>query len=96
MAHLDSIFEQGFFGSQRYLVNSQLFSKTQILPHNALYDKFLFWTSLQSNHGSYELIILLEKCGRLDLTVFHLMWVIGTYGNWKIKILGAVLELPAK
>ena len=34
-------------------------------------------------HGSYEWIIMLEKCGRLDLTVFHLIWVIGTYGNWK-------------
>ena len=29
-------------------------------------------------HGSYELIIMLEKCGHLDLTVFHLIWVIGT------------------
>ena len=34
-------------------------------------------------HGSYEWIIMLEKCVRLDLTVFHLIWVIGTYGNWK-------------
>ena len=34
-------------------------------------------------HGSYEWIIMLEKCRRLDLTVFHLIWVIGTYGNWK-------------
>ena len=34
-------------------------------------------------HGSYEWIIMLEKYGRLDLTVFHLIWVIGTYGNWK-------------
>ena len=46
--------------------------------------------------GSYEWIIMLEKCGRPDPTVFHLIWVIGTYGNWKIKILGALLELPAK
>ena len=34
-------------------------------------------------HGSYKWIIMFEKCGRLDLTVFHLIWVIGTYGNWK-------------
>ena len=34
-------------------------------------------------HDSYECIIMLEKCGRIDLTVFHLIWVIGTYGNWK-------------
>ena len=44
----------------------------------------------------YEWIIMLKKCGRIDLTVFHLIWVIGTYGNWKIKILGAVLEPPGK
>ena len=37
----------------------------------------------QPSHGSYEWIIMLEKCGRLDLTVFHLIWVIGAYGNWK-------------
>ena len=35
------------------------------------------------DHGSYESIIMFEKCGRLDLTVFQLIWVIGTYGNWK-------------
>ena len=34
-------------------------------------------------HGSYEWTIMLEKCGRLDLTDFHLIWVSGTYGNWK-------------
>ena len=34
-------------------------------------------------HGSYKWIIMLEKCGRPDLTVFHLIWIIGTYGNWK-------------
>ena len=50
-------------------------------------------------HGSYEWIIMIEKCGRLDLTVFHLIWEIGTYllmAIEKIKILGAVLELQAK
>ena len=36
----------------------------------------------KSCHGSYEWIIMLEKCGRLDLTVFHLIGI-GTYGNWK-------------
>ena len=32
-------------------------------------------------HGNYEWIIMLKKYGRLDLTVFHLIWVIGTYGS---------------
>ena len=31
---------------------------------------------------------MLEKCGHLDLTVFHLIWVIGTCGNWKNQNLG--------
>ena len=47
------------------------------------------------NHDSYEWIIMLEKCGRLDHTVFHLI-VIGRYGNWKNQNPGVVLELPAK
>ena len=38
-----------------------------------------FWR----NHGSYEWIIMLEKCGCLDLTVFHLICVIGSYGSWE-------------
>ena len=38
---------------------------------------------LKRPQGSYEWIIMLEKCGRLDLTVFHLILVIGTYGTWK-------------
>ena len=38
---------------------------------------------LHTYHGSYEWIIMLEKCGRVDLTVFHLIWVIGKYGIWK-------------
>ena len=29
-------------------------------------------------HGSYEWTIMLEKCGRLDLTVFHLIYL----KNW--------------
>jgi hypothetical protein len=33
---------------------------------------------------------MLKKCGRQDLTVFHLMAI------EKSKILGAVFELPAK
>mgnify|MGYP002057129200 CR=1 FL=1 len=37
--------------------------------------------SATHTHGSYEWIIMLEKCGPLDLTVFHLISVIGTYGN---------------
>ena len=39
--------------------------------------------TILSFHDSYEWIIMLEKCGRLDLTVFHLIWEIGIYGNWK-------------
>ena len=31
----------------------------------------------------YKWIIMLEKCRRPDLTVFHLIWIIGIYGNWK-------------
>ena len=35
----------------------------------------------QALHGIYERIIMLKKCGRLDLTVFHFIRVIGTHGN---------------
>ena len=35
------------------------------------------------HHGSYKWIIMLEKCGRPNLNVFHLNWIIGTHGNWK-------------
>ena len=35
-------------------------------------------------HGSYRRIITLEKCGHPDLNVFHLKWIMGTHGNWKI------------
>ena len=31
------------------------------------------WLKLITVHGSYERIIMLETCGRLDLTVFHLI-----------------------
>ena len=47
-------------------------------------------------HGSYKWIIMLEKCGRPDINVFHIKRTIGNHGNLKIKILGAVLELPAR
>ena len=47
------------------------------------YNKIGQFGKLDLVHGSYEWIIMLEKCGRPDLTVFHLIWVIGTYGNWK-------------
>ena len=47
-------------------------------------------------HSSYKWFIMPEKCGHPDLTVFHLIWIIGTCGNWKNQIMGAVLELPAK
>ena len=47
-------------------------------------------------HGSYKWIIMVEKCWRPDLTIFHLIWIIGTYGNWKNQNPGSRLELPAK
>ena len=50
----------------------------------------------QKCHGSYKWIIMHEKCGRPDSNGFQLKWRFGTHGNWKNKILGAVLELPAK
>ena len=38
-----------------------------------------------------------KKLGGLGLNGIKLKWIIGTHGNWKkIKILGAVLELPAR
>ena len=51
------------------------------------------WT-VNSPHGSYRWIIMLEKCGRPDLNV-----QMNNRHPWqlkKIKILGAVWELPAK
>ena len=47
-------------------------------------------------HGGYRCIILLEKCGRPDLNVFHLKWIIGTHGNWNNQNHGGLLELPSK
>ena len=35
----------------------------------------------KSEHGSYKWIIMLEKCGRPDLNVFHLKWIIDTHGK---------------
>ena len=35
------------------------------------------------HHGNYKWIIMLEKCGRPNLNVFHLKWIICTLGNWK-------------
>ena len=49
---------------------------------------FLLNYGAHAGHGSYEWIIMLEKFGHLDLTVFHLIWVIGSYGNWKNQNLG--------
>ena len=34
-------------------------------------------------HGSYNWIIMLEKCGRPDINVFHIKWIISKHGNWK-------------
>ena len=70
----------------------------------------IFWKKLQGffrklrsstpyikpGHGSYELIIMLEKCGRLNLTVFHLMSNRHLWQQKKIKILGAILEISVK
>ena len=43
------------------------------------YCGIIFWFL----HGSYKWIIMLEKCGRPNLTIFHLIWIIDTYGIWK-------------
>ena len=51
---------------------------------------------MQLHHGSYKWIIMFEKCGRPDINIFHIKWIIGNHGNWKNKILWGVLELPAK
>ena len=34
-------------------------------------------------HGSYKWIIMLEKCGRPDINVFLIKWIIGNHGNFK-------------
>ena len=34
-------------------------------------------------HGSYRWIIILEKCGRPGINVFHIKGIIGNHGNWK-------------
>ena len=34
-------------------------------------------------HGSYEWIIMREKCRRPDSNGFQLKWRFGTHGNWK-------------
>ena len=39
---------------------------------------------------------MLEKCRHLDLNVFHLKWIIRPMAIEKMKILGVVLELPAR
>ena len=41
--------------------------------------------TLHQLHDSYKWNIILEKCGRPDLNVYHLKWKIGTYGNWNKK-----------
>ena len=37
-----------------------------------------------------------KKWGGLGRNEIMLKLIIGTHGNWKIRILGAVLELPAR
>ena len=52
--------------------------------------------NIMMDQDSYIWIIMFEKCGHPDLSVFHFKWIIGTQGNWKkSKPWGAVLELPA-
>ena len=38
---------------------------------------------LKLYHDNYKWMIMLEKCGLPDLTVSHLIWIIGTHCNWK-------------
>ena len=47
-------------------------------------------------HTGYIEVFMQGKCGRNTESTFDIKWVIGTYEIEKIKILGAVLELPAK
>jgi hypothetical protein len=70
------------FFIKRLFIVTYLLHKT-ILPNNFLVS--IGWSLFARCivHGSYEWTIMLKKCGRLDLTVFHLIWVIGTYGNSK-------------
>ena len=35
---------------------------------------------LEENRGSYKWIIMLEKCGRPGINVFHIKWIIGNHG----------------
>ena len=32
-------------------------------------------------YGSFKWIIMLEKCGRQNINVFHIKWIIGNHGN---------------
>ena len=50
--------------NQSYRKLFVLFSSAQIL---------FFTKKSYTPHGSYKLIVMLEKCGRPDLTVFHLI-----------------------
>ena len=69
----------------KYLLQFHYDRNLQILPknYNAIFEKDETLFQTKDSHGSYEWIIMLEKCGRLEFIVFHLMmiWVIGTYGN---------------
>ena len=78
------------FACTRYLSNKLNIKKCFLLKKGNPYQfelgplyKLGSLDSPETMHGSYEWIIMLEKCGRLDLTDFHLIWVMGTYGNWK-------------
>ena len=67
------------------------FGRFATRTHSKLAKKMFICTEVTSYkihtlaQGSYEWIIMLKKCGRLDLTVFQLIWVIGTYDNWKYQ-----------
>ena len=76
-----------FWGLNRYLQEKLIYwtmtRKNLKRLHRNIFQSKTFISNVNPKHGSYERIVMLEKCGRPDLTVFHLIWVIGTYGNWK-------------
>ena len=68
-------------GIDRWWMKSQ--KNVFILSCTLFWDIILGRKFVMVVHDSYEWINMLEKCRHLDLIVFHLIWAIGTYGNWK-------------
>ena len=56
--------------NQTHIRIQQLQIKVLYLENQRIH---FFYSRYAWVHGSYESIIMLEKCGRLDLTVFHLI-----------------------